>query len=263
MNRVIVPGTKLCVSRLAFGTASLHHLPTTRMRQALLAAAADLGFSHFDTSPYYGFGIAEIELGRSLCRGRNETTIASKVGLYPPAAASSNPVTVWARKAVGKVIPSLSRAVVDWSVKAAEKSLTQTLRTLRRDQADLLFLHEPAPGLLSASEFLEWLGRQRQAGKVRFWGLAGPLHRFRTWIGHPLAEVIQVPDGDDVLMLANAGREPQFTYGALSAAVPALSGAAAIRAALTKNQHGAIVVSSRNTAHLRELVAAVESLCRS
>ena len=38
MNQVTLAGTDLDVSRLSFGTASLHHIPTTSQRQALLAA---------------------------------------------------------------------------------------------------------------------------------------------------------------------------------------------------------------------------------
>jgi len=55
----MLPGTGLSVSRLSFGTATLHHHPTTAKRQAFLAAALDHGFTHFDTSPYYGFGMSE------------------------------------------------------------------------------------------------------------------------------------------------------------------------------------------------------------
>jgi aryl-alcohol dehydrogenase-like predicted oxidoreductase len=232
------------------------------MRQTLLAAAADFGFSHFDTSPYYGFGIAEIELGRFFRCGQMETTVASKVGLYPPGKGAANPFAVWGRKAAGKVVASLSRPVVDWSVNEAERSLNRTLSTLGRDRVDILFLHEPMQDLLDVDEFLGWLARQKRGGKIRFWGLAGSSCRYRNWISHPLAEVIQLPDGD-VAVLAKAGRQPQFTYGALSSTVGTLSSTAALEAALERNQRGAVVVSSRKAVHLRELANATESLCRS
>jgi aryl-alcohol dehydrogenase-like predicted oxidoreductase len=56
--------TEIVTSRLGFGTARLHYL-APRERQALLAAAAELGVVHFDTAPAYGDGIAETELGRN------------------------------------------------------------------------------------------------------------------------------------------------------------------------------------------------------
>src|SRR6266513_547691 len=99
MRHVSLPGTEINVSRLSFGTASLHHLRTSRRRQDLLAAAFDHGFTHFDTAPYYGFGIAEEELGRFLIGRRTEVTITTKVGLYPPADAYPNIASVWIRKA--------------------------------------------------------------------------------------------------------------------------------------------------------------------
>jgi aryl-alcohol dehydrogenase-like predicted oxidoreductase len=264
MKKVIIAGT-MSVSQLAFGTACLHHHPTTGTRQKILAAAADLGFTHFDTSPYYGFGIAEAELGRFLRETHKEITVASKVGLYPPGGRSSSAFSIWARKTGGKFFHSVSRPIKDWSLSTAESSLNQTLRTLGRDSVDVLFLHEPVAGLLDVTEFLEWLDRQMQLGKIRSWGLAGPLNRFRSLLGHPLARVIQVPD-KDVLMLASSGYQPQFSYSALSSISCTnrpLKGAEAISAALVRNRRGAVIVSSRKAGHLRELVEAADSLCLS
>ncbi|HEY8154699.1 MAG TPA: aldo/keto reductase [Myxococcota bacterium] len=255
MKRRALPGTELLVSRLCFGTGSLHHLPTPGRRQALLAEAAELGFSHFDASPYYGFGVAEHELGVFL-RGRGEViTVASKVGLYPPGQRSASALLAWSRKAAGRWIPALSRVVVDWSVSAAEKSLARSLRALGRDCVDVLFLHEPAPGLLEAEEFLSWLARQRRSGRIRHWGLAGPLGLFSAWTSHALAEILQVQDSD-VPNLVRAGREPQLSYGALSLARGGPSVADAIRAALERNPNGSLVVSTRKPEHLRELARA-------
>jgi aryl-alcohol dehydrogenase-like predicted oxidoreductase len=213
VKRGALPGTEIVVSRLSFGTASLHHLPTPGRRQALLAEAAALGFSHFDASPYYGFGVAEHELGVFL-RGRGDAlTVASKVGLYPPGGRKACALFAWSRKAAGRWIPALSRVVVDWSVTAAEKSLARSLRALGRDRVDVLFLHEPAPGLLDAEEFLFWLAQQRRAGKIRHWGLAGPLNLFSAWTNHSLAEILQVRDSD-VPSLVHAGAAAAHLRGA-------------------------------------------------
>jgi len=84
MKYTLLPGTDITISRLSFGTASLHHLGSSRKRQALLCAAVEHGFSHIDTAPYYGFGLAEIEVGRFLEKHSNHLTVATKVGLYPP-----------------------------------------------------------------------------------------------------------------------------------------------------------------------------------
>lgn len=267
MKRITLPGTDLLVSRLSLGTASLHHLPTSSQRQALLAAAFEQGFTHLDTAPYYGFGLAEQEVGRFLKSRGDALTVASKMGLYPPGGPSSTLAAVWVRKALGKLAPVFSRPVVDWSIAAATQSLEQSLRRLQRDQVDILFLHEPTPGLLDAEEFLRWFERQREQGKLRYWGLAGPAERFATWVreGHGLARVLQVRDRagtrDDHPVLA-AGRAFQFTYGYLAAARAGkehLPVGEVLCAALSRNPIGSVLVSTRRIAHLPELVAAVES----
>ena len=256
MKRAALPGTDLIVSRLGFGTASLHHIPTSRGRQALLADATALGFSHFDASPYYGFGVAEHELGRFL-RGRgDEVTVATKVGLYPAGGGTASATLAWGRKLAGRLLPALSRVVVDWSVAVAERSLAQSLRTLGRERVDIVFLHEPAPGLLDADEFLSWLAQRRRAGSLRYWGLAGPLAGFAAWASHPLAEILQVRDAD-LPDLMRAGREPQLSFGALRSASQGFS-AEAIRSALARNPNGSLLVSTRKPEHLRDLVHAAK-----
>ncbi len=256
MKLTLLPGTELKVSRLSFGTARLHRHATTARRQALLAAAWDQGFTHFDTSPYYGYGISESELGRFLRRCGASATAASKVGIYPPGGRTSNAFTAWTRKALGKIVPSISNAIVDWSLKTAAASLEQTLRTLGRDRLDILFLHEPTPQLLDAEEFQMWLARQRDAGKIRYWGLAGPLERFAEWVNHPLGQILQVRDmisAPDTVKLTLAGRRPQFTYGVIPSGRDRPSVQQVVREALVRNSEGSVLVSTQRIPHLREL----------
>jgi len=253
VNSVVLPETDLSVSRLALGLGSLHHLPTSSKRQALLSAAFDLGFTHFDSSPYYGFGLAEAELGRFLRETRPEVTVASKVGLYPPGGRRSRTFLVYTQKALGRLVPSLSRAVEDWSLPEAERSLDATLLALRRDHVDLLLLHEPAVECLTADQFYEWFEKLREKGKIRWWGLAGPIGCFAAWLGHPVARVVQVPHRD-VPCLAEIGRQPQLTYGVLSTRPEAQPAREALADALARSAASSIIVSSRKAAHLRELV---------
>jgi aryl-alcohol dehydrogenase-like predicted oxidoreductase len=258
VKHTILPGTELAVSRLSFGTGRLHRIPTGAQRQAILAAAVSHGFTHFDTAPYYGFGIAEAELGRFLRGAGAEVTVASKVGLYPPGGRGSSTLGVWTRKVVGKLTGTATGPVLDWSLGAATRSLEESLRTLGRDRLDILFLHEPAIGLFDVDELYGWLERQADAGKIRYWGLAGPLERFEGWTGHRIASVLQVrdgPDGATTRRLAEHGREPQLTFGALPAAIRGSSATETIRAALLRNPRGSVLVSSRHAAHVRELAA--------
>ena len=266
MRRITLQGTEINVSRLSFGTASLHHLPTSRRRQDILAAAFDHGFTHFDTAPYYGFGIAEQELGRFLRGRRGLVTVTTKIGLYPPGGLHPNTVSVWMRKVAGKVLPAFSRAVVDWSIAAASKSLDRSLRRLGIDQIDLLLLHDPIPAAVQSEVFLDWLRKKEDEGRIRAWGLAGDVNTMDTWLSgnHPLGMVLQVRDSLDrreADLVKSHGRDLQITYGYLasSATLPGTPNATEILSkALRRNVTGSILLSARQLARVRELAAVGE-----
>ena len=265
MDHILLPYTDLKISRLSFGTASLHHLPTSKGRQELLAAAIDHGFTHFDTVPYYGFGLSEVEIGKVLQSRSSDISVASKIGLYPPGGTASNMFSVWMRKLGGKFIPSLSKPVVNWFISRATESLEKTLRVLMRDHLDILFLHEPTPGLLNADEFLAWLEKQREIGRIRYWGMAGEINQFEIWIreNHQLAQVLQVRDslgGTSNQVLTSTGRPLQLTYGYLSAHHGVLDRKTVttiLRQAVLRNNTGSVLVSTRHISSLPELVEAV------
>ena len=261
MRQVLLPGTDIRVSRISFGTASLHHLFSAADRQELLRAAADAGITHYDTSPYYGYGLAEADLGRFAHGRRSAVTLTTKVGLYPLGFAHVHAAGVWSRKALGKLAPRLSLPAVDWQVARARTSLIASLRRLRTDYVDFLLLHEPVPYLIARDEWLAWLEAERAAGRVRAWGLAGTAARFGTWVQarHPLAQVVQTQDSLDrrqADFLTVSGRELQFTYGYLSAGRSGAGGMSpeeVLRQALDRNRTGAVLVSTRRVDRLRRL----------
>lgn len=259
MLKVTLPGTELSISRLSFGTASLHHRLTSRARQRLLRAAFDSGILHFDTSPYYGYGLAEHELGLLRKDRGDAITVATKVGLYPPDAGSPGTLSIWARQALGRLVPRISAPLIDWSLDAARRSLETSLRRLRTDRIDVLFLHEPNPDLVASDEFLRWLEAEKGKGKVRYWGLAGHAEPMRAWLRdkHPLGAVLQVKDTLDrreAEVVIRHGRELQFTYGYFSSL--ALRGEVrpdSVLDALRRNRTGSVIFSTRSAERLRSL----------
>ena len=254
MRQIILPATDLKVSRFVFGTASLHHLGNASAQAAHLELAAGSGFTHFDTAPLYGFGGAESMLGAVFGQDQG-ITITTKVGLYPPGGANQGRLTMLARKAGGKLWPTLSRAVVDLSVARARLSLEQSLRRLRRCDVDLLMLHDPAPDLLQTDEWQRW--SEDEKDRVRYFGVAGPAARLQPILESegPFAQVTQVRDGlgtREADVITSLGRPLQLTYGYFSTDVGELSGAEIVAGALERNRTGAILVytslSSRVTA---------------
>ncbi|TXL72293.1 aldo/keto reductase [Vineibacter terrae] len=256
MKQITLPGTDLRVSRFSFGTASLLRVGSQRERHRLLAAAYDNGFTHFDTAPYYGFGVAEHDL-RAVLAARPEATVATKVGLYSPAGEQQPAPLVVLRKAVGKIIPAVSRPIVDWSVERARVALSASLRRLGRERVDLYLLHEPELHLLDTDEWLRWLEGERD--RVRWFGIALNTARLGPFVqeASPLAPVIQTFDSTSAReadIVVNAGRPLQMTYGYVSAArqeerfdINALLGGA-----LQRNRTGSIIVSTRKIDRLAQ-----------
>jgi aryl-alcohol dehydrogenase-like predicted oxidoreductase len=277
VKQVVIARTALSVSRLSFGTASLHHLATRSARQRLLGQAGELGFSHFDTAPLYGSGLAEEELGRFFAAQPRAWTVATKVGLYPPAASRPAVAWLWPERALGRLWPRLSRPLVSWSLARAEQSLHRSLRRLRRDYVDVLFLHEPDPRLVDADELRRWLERQRAAGKIRYHGVAGDAAAFGPWLAgdHELCQVLQLRDSlarHEADVAIDAGRAPQFAFGYLSARAGAGRSAEGrwprnqtrdprsitelVRGALRRVAGGSVLVSSRRLDHVQQLCRA-------
>lgn len=231
----------------------------------MLLHAESVGITHFDTAPYYGYGLAEHELGRALRDRRSRITVTTKVGLYPYGPSSTRIAGVLARKAVGKIVPGVALPAVDLSVGRAEDSLDASLRRLRTDHVDFLFLHEPDPGLLRADECLTWLQREQRRGRIRAWGVAGLRICVLPWVlsGHALAAVVQTQDSLDhhqADFLTEVGRKLQFTYGYLSGAGSGRDGSSpeeTIGKALRRNTDGCVLVSTRRVSHLRRVASSI------
>lgn len=261
MKSIAIENTNIVVSRLGFGTASLHHLFSFSERQALLQAAADSGISHFDTSPYYGYGLAEQDLGRFLKHRRQAFTLTTKIGLYPWGQPCRTAAGVWGRVALGKLVSRVSLPVVSWGINHAQTSFAASLKRLGTDYVDFLLLHEPIASLIKTDEFLTWLQAEQKQGRIRAWGLAGLAEHLLPLVqqANPLAVVVQTKDSlaqQQATFMVEAQRNLQFTYGYLSA--PPAQGAmvdprAILKQALARNQTGAILISTRRVNHLQSL----------
>ena len=256
MKQITLPGTSLSVSRFTFGTASLFTAGTPRERQDLLAAAYDHGFRHFDTAPYYGYGVAERELA-PLLAAHPDATVTTKVGLYSPGGENQSDMIIFARKAAGKLLPALSRPTADLSVARARRALDDSLKRLGRDHVDLYLLHEPDIAMLDTDEWRRWL--ETEKSRVGAFGLAGPTGRLLPFVtrGDPLAQVLQAKDSiaqGEAEYIVKSGRPLQLTYGYASAALAGGVGGPAVEMildeALKRNATGSILVSTRKVDRL-------------
>jgi D-threo-aldose 1-dehydrogenase len=267
LNTVHLPGTDVRCSRFIFGTASLFNAGTKRRRVDLLSAAVNYGFSHFDAAPYYGFGQAERDLAE-VCRAHPAVSVTSKVGIYSPGGEQQAYVSVFMRKALGRVLPGIARPTIDFDLRSARASLEASLRRLGRERIDLYLLHEPVLDRVNVDEWHRWLEKCVTGGKVGSFGLAATADRIESFLrdGAALTPVLQVLDSLDhkeADVVRRYGREPQITYGYVSAALSRgrpLSVPDILRTALERNPRGAIIVSTRDPGRLGQYAPLASSL---
>lgn len=168
--------TGLSVSEVGFGGAGIGHVwgrTTDKECERAVRRAIDLGVNFFDTSPMYGGGRSEENLGRALQGLRERVYIATKVRLQT------------------------EDDLADMCA-AVRRSVEQSLRRLRTDRLDILQIHHqlgpeggqylaaagPPPRYafrLTQPQGLRLGAAMQQTvreGKVRFLGIT-------AWDGHP------------------------------------------------------------------------------
>ncbi len=132
--------TGVRVTRLALGTAPLGNLfaPVTDAdARATVDAAWEAGIRHFDTAPFYGYGLAERRLGEALrSRPRDAYTLSTKVGrrLVPNPRAGE--------RDEGYVDPLPFEPVFDYGYDGVHRSFEEGLERLGTDRADVVLLHD-------------------------------------------------------------------------------------------------------------------------
>lgn len=266
MRTLVIPGTDIETSRFIFGTASLLRVGMAPARRRILAAAVHHGFLHFDTAPYYGFGIAERDLAPVL-KANPAVKVTTKVGIYSPGGESQSSASVLTRKIAGKLLPSWSRPAVSFELARARRSLEDSLRRLGRDHIDIYLLHEPELHQIKALDWLDWLQSRQKSGQIGRFGLALTAERLAPFLAESsaISEVVQVLDsltGREADVLTAYGRPLQITYGYVSAArargdrtpVPEL-----LRLAMERNRDGPIIVSTTRPERLGQYAQLTES----
>lgn len=145
--------TDLTVSAVAFGTAPLGDMfgaTTESDAIATVHRALDAGITFFDSSPYYGDGLAERRLGTALRGHRDTVVVGTKAGRY-------------------------GRDEFDFSPQRIRDSLHRSLELLQTDHVDVFQLHDiefvELDGIF-ADSYAE-LVRLREEGKCRYIGMTG------------------------------------------------------------------------------------------
>src|SRR5262249_22749226 len=145
------------------------------------------------------------------------------------------------------------------------ESVEHSLRALRVDYIDILFLHEPSlVRLQDTEELLAEVDRQKSKGAIRFIGLAGgwtqavEIMKCLPALGH----VVQVPESE----WSDGELVPNLTFGAIrlgpqSIFEESLESKIALnrlKVALRRRKNGSVVVSTTRIDHL-DLIASAAS----
>lgn len=176
---------KLLPGRLGFGTAPLGNMfraiPEEEARATVDAAWAD-GIRYFDNAPFYGAGLAEIRMGEALAgKPRDDYVISTKVGRLILDEVEDVSARDLGEK--GEVFKHgrPNRIVNDYSEDATLRSIDDSLRRLKSDRLDIVWVHDVAQDFYGD----EWLGvfegarkgafkaldRLRDEGVIKAWGL--------------------------------------------------------------------------------------------
>ena len=113
-----------------------------------IASAYAAGIRYFDTAPLYGYGRSESRLGSELSRyNRNELAISTKVGYsLVPRTEEEPPESPFVD------VPPLDKTF-DFSRDAVLRSFEESLKRLKTDYIDILFIHDPDEGISIQPDF--------------------------------------------------------------------------------------------------------------
>ena len=222
-------GPSARASALGFGCSAIMGRVGRRASLAALTAAYDAGITFFDTARSYGYGESEALLGEFLRARRDSVLLSTKFGILPtptsplkralkPLARTLLQLAPSARQAMQRQLAAQS-SPGHFSVTTLHASLHASLRALRTDYLDFLFLHEAPVSVLQQQDLLNALAQLVEAGKIRRVGIASqpevieaalaaglpglqsvqfPCNLFNLGIADRLA-----PAGSDILAIAN------------------------------------------------------------
>ncbi len=151
---------------------------TDEVAYATIEAAWDAGVRYYDTSPWYGLGLAERRLGSFLHKQtRSEYVLSSKVGKLLTASRNNN------AKEYFPFTPSPNSLRYDYTADGIRRSIEDSLQRLGVDALDVVFVHDLSPDNvwlpgpweeqfeIARKGAFPALSKMRDEGTIKAWGL--------------------------------------------------------------------------------------------
>lgn len=159
---ITLGGTGIQTSRIGYGAFKIgrnqqtHHptpysLPTLSQSNRILNGILDLGIRNIDTAPAYG--LSEKRIGLCLEKKRNQFVLSTKTG------------------------ESFERrnSTYDYSKESTQRSVHQSLKNLRTDWLDIVYVHSNGRDrwIQEETDVVETLQRLKEQGHIRAIGFSG------------------------------------------------------------------------------------------
>ena len=210
-----------------------YELPDTASVERLLNGVLDLGINYIDTAPAYG--ASEERIGQAISHRRREFVLSTKVGEFFESGVSR----------------------YDFSAAAARKSVEASLRRLRTEVLDLVFIHADREDvrIVQRTDVVPTLVSLRDAGLMRGIGLSGyTAEGFRAALSWADAIMVTYHRHDDTLapVIDEAHRRGLAVIVKKGLASGRLPAAEAFSFVLGNPAVTSVVVGSLSLDHLRE-----------
>jgi aryl-alcohol dehydrogenase-like predicted oxidoreductase len=218
-----------------------YELPDTESVKKILNSAVEAGINYIDTAPAYG--LSEYYIGRFLCSQRQKLVISTKVG--------------------ERFVDSAS--IYDFSDRAVTASIGKSLKNLKTDYLDIVFVHSDGndSAIINETDIVERLLVFRDRGIIRHVGMSCKtregIEASMTWADVVMLEynINQPGYGDLIHCAERKGIGVVVKKGLASGHLPA---DASIRFVLRHPGVTSLVIASNNLEHLKSNIATAESI---
>jgi aryl-alcohol dehydrogenase-like predicted oxidoreductase len=214
----------LPASLLGFGCGAVLGRVGRNESLRAMAAAWDMGINLFDTARSYGYGESEGLLGEFLAGKRDKAIISTKFGILPERQQGWKQAAKPVIRGLLKFAPG-ARSIVrrgvrtqmapnQFTVLVLRSSIEESLRRLRTDYVDILFLHSAPASVLDQGDLIEELERLVTEGKVRRAGISADPEVIGTAIDRalPVLRAMQFPANIFDLAVTNHTRQCAGNY---------------------------------------------------
>lgn len=221
-----------------------YDLPDEATVERLLHRLLDLGVTYFDTAPAYG--LSEDQIGKFLSHRRSEFVLSTKAGETFEQGHSTH----------------------DFSPEGIRISVERSLRRLRTDVLDVVFLHAPRTDLpvIEKTDAVLSLLKLRERGLIRAVGFSGySAAAFRRAIDALDAIMVEYHVEDDTLapILAEAATRGRIVIVKKGLASGRLPAAKAIEFVLSNAAVSSLVIGSMDADHMAENLRIARTVRRS